>query len=132
MSAIALDLLQQLRESGVADERAIKIAESFDRQVKEAMREAKAYSDRNRRESEEKAAVKFVSKDEYAARDKTLATRGDMAELRTELRADMADIRKDIRVLYNIVIVGLATLVGGSLAIIGGVAALIVKVFFGV
>ena len=115
MSVAAIQLLDHLRESGVEDEHAVKIAEAFDKRVEEAMREAKAHSDRNRSESEaqaerirteaeERAKSQFVTVEEYHKRDRTLATRDDLntaiAALRTDnaaLRADNAALRAEVR-----------------------------------
>ena len=143
MSAIALDLLQHLRESGVADDRARSIAELFDRRVteglresarrvEEALREAKSHADRNRAETEQKARAEFVSREEYHARDKTLATRDDLLRVEKRMENGFAEIRKDIRLLYHILIGGLIALVGMFLGLLGGVAALIAKLYFGV
>ena len=87
MSAAAIHLLDHLRENGVEDDRAVKIAEAFDRRVDEVLAESKAHSDRNRAESEEKAKVQFVPAADYHARDKTLATREDVGEVRKEIAA---------------------------------------------
>ena len=123
MSAAAIQLLDHLRESGVENEQAVKIAEAFDRRVEEAMRDAKSHSDRNRAEAEahsdrnraeaeaqaeriraeaeEKAKSQFVTAEEYHKRDKTLATRDDLntaiAALRADNRADNAALRAEVR-----------------------------------
>ena len=136
MSAIALDLLQHLRESGVADDRALGIAELFDRRMKEALRDAKAHADRNRAETEQKVRSEFVSKDEYHARDKTLATRADLAETRQDLSARMeagfAENRRDSRAIYRILIGVLIALIGIFLGLIGAGVAAIAKFYLGV
>ena len=142
MSATAIQLLDHLRESGMEDDRAIKIAEAFDRRVEEAMCEAKVHADRGRAESEEKAKVQFVSAADCHARDKTLATREDLADVRKEIaahrvetREDNAEtnrrldnvrdsLRADIRAIHHLLIGGLAT-------IVAGIGAVIVKLFFG-
>ena len=140
MSAIAIQLLDRLRESGVEDDRAVKIAEAFDRRVEEALREAKAHSDRNRAESEEKAKVQFVSAADYHARDKTLATREDLHTEIAAVRADNAEtnrrldnihdsLRAEIRGISRLLIGGFITLFA---PIVAGVVALIAKLFFGV
>ena len=139
MSAIAIQLLDHLRESGVEDDRAVKIAEAFDRQVAEALAEAKAHSDRNRAESEEKAKVQFVSAADYHARDKTLATREDMAALRAEmsahrvetradnaaLRAEISEVRAEVRGIHRMFL-------GGFVTLVVGITIVIAKLFFGV
>ena len=88
MSAAAIQLLNHLREGGVENERAVKIAEAFDLRVKEALEDAKAHADRNRAEIEAQAKTQFVAADEYHARDKTLATRADLHENAVALRAE--------------------------------------------
>ena len=140
MSAAAIQLLDQLRESGVENDRAVKIAEAFDLRVKEALDEAKAHSDRNRAESEAQAKTQFVTADEYHKRDKTLATRDDLnaaiaavhtaiATLRADNRAENAALRADNRADNR------ATnrlILGGFVTITAGIAALVAKLFIGV
>ena len=118
MSAAAIQLLDQLRESGVENDRAVKIAEAFDLRVKEALEEAKTHSDRNRAEAEARAKAQFVSADEYHKRDRTLATRDD-------LNAAISEVRKEIRGIYHL-------LLGGFVTIVAGLAAIVGKLFFGV
>ena len=83
MSAAAIQLLDHLRESGVEDEHAVKIAEAFDKRVEEAMREAKAHSDRNRSESE--AQAERIRAEAKAHSDRNRAESEAQAErIRTE------------------------------------------------
>ena len=150
MSAAAIHLLDHLRENGVEDDRAVKIAEAFDRRVDEVLAESKAHSDRNRAESEEKAKVQFVPAADYHARDKTLATREDVGEVRKEIaetnrrvdnlrdtllaeisayraetRAEIAEVRAEVRGIHRL-------LFGGFLTLAAGVVTVIAKLFFGV
>ena len=147
MSVAAIQLLDHLRESGVEDEHAVKIAEAFDKRVEEAMREAKSHSDRNRAESEaqaeriraeseEKAKSQFVTVDEYHKRDRTLATRDDLntaiaalhadnaalraeiSEIRAEFRAEMAEVRADNRATNRLILGGFVTLTAGIVAVV--------------
>ena len=122
MSATAIQLLDHLRESGVEDDRAIKIAEAFDRRVEESMRESKAHADRNRAESEARAKAQFVSVDEYHKRDRTLATRED-------LNAAVSELRAEIRGIYHLMLGGFITLFTTTAA---GFAAIAAKLFLGV
>ena len=133
MSAAAIQLLDHLRENGVEDGRAVKIAEAFDKRVDEAMREAKAHADRNRAESEEKAKVQFVTVDEYHKRDRTLATREDLhteiTALRADNRADNAALRTELRADNR------ATnrlILGGFVTLTAGIVALVAKLYLGV
>ena len=150
MSAAAIQLLDHLRESGMEDEQAVKIAEAFDRRVEEAMREAKshsdrnraeseAHSDRNRAESEEKAKSQFVTAEEYHKRDRTLATRDDLntaiAVLRADnradnaaLRAEMSEIRTEVRATNRLILGGFITL---FVAIVAGLFAIVDKLLGG-
>ena len=142
MSAAAIHLLDHLRENGVDDDRAVKIAEAFDQRVDEAMREAKAHSDRNRVETEEKAKALFVPVADYHARDKTLATREDVGDVRKEiaetnrridhvrdtLLAAIAENRKEIRGIYRLLLGGFITL---FVPIVAGGVAVVAKLFFG-
>ena len=139
MSAAAIQLLDHLRESGMEDEQAVKIAEAFDRRVEEAMREAKSHSDRNRAESEEKAKSQFVTAEEYHKRDRTLATRDDLntaiAVLRADnradnaaLRAEMSEIRTEVRATNRLILGGFITL---FVAIVAGFFAIVDKLLGG-
>ena len=133
MSAAAIQLLNHLREGGVENERAVKIAEAFDLRVKEALEDAKAHADRNRAETEAQAKTQFVAADEYHARDKTLATRADLHENAVALRAEItglrAEVRSEFRGLYLLLVGGFITL---FVTFVGGFTAIIAKLFFGV
>ena len=129
MSAAAIQLLDHLRESGVENEQAVKIAEAFDKRVEEAMRDAKshsdrnrseaeAHSDRNRAESEEKAKSQFVSVEEYHKRDRTLATRDDLNTAIAALRAEMSEIRTEVRATNRLILGGFVTLTAGIVAVV--------------
>ena len=146
MSVAAIQLLDHLRENGVEDQRAIKIAEAFDKRIDDAMREAKAHADKGRAESEaraeEKAKAQFVTADEYHKRDKTLATREDLnaataavraeiAAVRAENRADNAETRAEVRTTNRLILGGFITVVVGIVTIVAGIAALVVKAFIG-
>ena len=125
MSAKAIELFESLRSQGIADGQARAVAEAFDASVKEAVREAKEHSDRNRAESEGRADDRFVSRDEYHERDRELATRGDVAGVREEIagvRADIAIVNQRIDGLYRI-------LVGILFAVVGGFAGIFWKMF---
>ena len=143
MSAAAIHLLDHLRENGVEDDRAVKIAEAFDRRVDEVLAESKAHSDRNRAESEEKAKTQFVPAADYHARDKTLATREDVGEVRKEIAAHRAEAREDIgevrkeiagvraevRGIHRLLLGGFVSL---FVPVVAGVVAVVAKLFFGV
>ena len=140
MSAAAIQLLDHLRESGVENEQAVKIAEAFDKRVEEAMREAKSHSDRNRSEAEahsdrnraeseaqaeriraeaeEKAKSQFVTADEYHKRDRTLATRDDLNTAIAALRAEMSEIRTEVRATNRLILGGFVTLTAGIVAVV--------------
>ena len=157
MSDIAINLLGHLRHKGVEDAAALNIAQSLDRQMEEVLREAKAHADRHRAETDEKIKAnaeqvkahaeqakaqaevfkaredriraEFVSASAYHERDKTLATREDLTQLRVELRAEIAEIRKDNRHTQRLILGGIITIVA---ALIGGFSAIIAKLYFGV
>ena len=118
MSAKAAEFFEDLRRQGVASDLARTIAEAFDRRVSES----KAHSDRNRAESEEKSAAKFVSREEYHKRDRDLATRADLAELRAEMNSRFDGL---YRILVGIFVAAL----GGVAALVGGLIAVIWKLF---
>ena len=129
MSAAAIQLLDHLRESGMEDEQAVKIAEAFDKRVEEATRDAKSHSDRNRAESEaqaeriraeaeEKAKSQFVSVEEYHKRDRTLATRDDLNAAIAALRAEMSEIRTEVRATNRLILGGFVTLTAGIVAVV--------------
>ena len=120
MSAKAIELFESLRSQGIADGQARAVAEAFDASVKEAVREAKEHSDRNRAESEGKADDRFVSRDEYHERDRELATRGDIDGVRKEiggLRKDIAGANRRLDGLYIVLVGILVTVAGGFSAI---------------
>ena len=129
MSAAAIQLLDHLRESGVENEQAVKIAEAFDKRVEEATRDAKSHSDRNRAESEaqaeriraeaeERAKSQFVTADEYHKRDRTLATRDDLNAAIAALRAEMSEIRTEVRATNRLILGGFVTLTAGIVAVV--------------
>ena len=109
MSAKAAEFFEDLRRQGVASDLARTIAEAFDRRVSEAV-------SASARESEEKSAAKFVSREEYHKRDRELATRADLGEVRVELRAEIIESRAEMNSrfdgLYRILIVILLAALG--------------------
>ena len=122
MSAKAIELFESLRSQGIADGQARAVAEAFDASVKEAVREAKEHSDRNRAESEGRADDRFVSRDEYHERDRELATRGDVDGVRKEVNDLRAEMNRRFDGLYIV-------LVGIFVAVTGGLSAVIWKLF---
>ena len=120
MSAKAIELFESLRSQGIADGQARAVAEAFDASVKEAVREAKEHSDRNRAESEGRADDRFVSRDEYHERDRELATRGDIAEVNRRLDGLT-------RAVFGLLI----TMIGAAAVVISGMLAILWKVFGG-
>ena len=116
MSAIAIDLLDHLRQSGMADDKARKIAEAFDARIREtvneALNEAKQHADhaadKAANQSAEKADAKFATKSEVEIREKQFTRReesesqfakvlGAVDALRGELRETRAELKADIR-----------------------------------
>ena len=115
MSAKAAEFFEDLRRQGVASDLARTIAEAFDRRMSEAV-------SASAREAEEKSAAKFVSREEYHKRDRDLATRADLAELRAEMNSRFDGI---YRILVGIFVAAL----GGVAALVGGLIAVIWKLF---
>ena len=109
MSAKAAEFFEDLRRQGVASDLARTIAEAFDQRVSEAV-------SASAREAEEKSAAKFVSREEYHKRDRDLATRADLGEVRAELRAEIIESRAEMNRrfdgLYRILIVILLAALG--------------------
>ena len=118
MSAIAIDLLDHLRQSGMADDKARKIAEAFDAQVREtvnqALKEAKQHAEQAAQnaaaQSAEKADAKFATKSEVEIREKQFVRReefesqfakvlGAINTLRAELKGDIRELKKDFQYL---------------------------------
>ena len=125
MSDIALTLLDRLRQNGVDDDDARRIAQSLDQSVENVLREAIAHADRHRAETDEKigaaaAQVKanaerikaheesakareeqlrteFVPAAKYYERDKTLVTREEFHAEFAKVRAEIAEHRKENR-----------------------------------
>ena len=101
MSAAAIPIYKMLIARGVSEEEARQVAEdavaqAADVRLSENLQAAKTHADQAVVKSEEKADAKFVSQTRFHELDKHVATRGDMAELRTELRAEMAELRAEI------------------------------------
>ena len=113
MSAAALPIYKMLIAKGVSEEEARRVAEeavaqAADARFSENLQAAKTHADQAVAKSEEKADVKFVSQARFHELDKHVATRGDMAslekrmvdgfaELRAELRAEIAELRREIK-----------------------------------
>ena len=101
MSAAAIPIYKMLIARGVSEEEARQaaedaVAQAADVRLSENLQAAKTHADQAVVKSEEKADAKFVSQARFHELDKHVATRGDMAELRTELRAEMAELRAEI------------------------------------
>ena len=106
MSAAALPIYKMLIARGVSEEEARQVAEeavaqAADARLSENLQAAKTHADQAVVKSEEKADAKFVSQTRFHELDKHVATRGDMAELRTELVKRMEDgfpeLRREIK-----------------------------------
>ena len=106
MSAAALPIYKMLIARGVSEEEARQVAEdavaqAADARLSENLQAAKTHADQAVVKSEEKADAKFVSQTRFHELDKHVATRGDMAELRTELGKRMEDgfteLRREIK-----------------------------------
>ena len=94
MSAAALPIYKMLIARGVSEEEARQVAEdavaqAADARLSENLQAAKTHADQAVVKSEEKADAKFVSQARFHELDKHVATRGDMAELRTDLEKRM-------------------------------------------
>ena len=119
MSAKAAEFFEDLRRQGVASDLARTIAEAFDRRVSEAV-------SASAREAEEKSAAKFVSREEYHKRDRELATRAD---LRTEIAELRAEMNSRFDGIYRILVGIFVAALGGVAALVGGLIAVIWKLF---
>ena len=102
MSAAAIPIYKMLIARGVSEEEARQVAEdavaqAADVRLSENLQAAKTHADQAVVKSEEKADAKFVSQTRFHELDKNVATRGDIAELRNELRAEMAELRNELR-----------------------------------
>lgn len=135
MSAQAAEIFEDLRRRGVASDLARAIAEAFDARLgeaadaakAEAVREAIAHMDRNRAESEEKMAARFVSQAEQNKRDRELATRADISEVRGEIAELRAEMNRRFDAIYRILVVMLLAAIGAFASAL----AVAVKVLFG-
>ena len=85
MRPTTTDLMNCLRESGMSDEDARRVAEYIDKRVEEGLREAKEYTDRLCAEIDEKIKAqdaeimaRFDSVEKHLDRDRTLAAREDL------------------------------------------------------
>ena len=130
MSALAIPIYNLLVARGISEKDAREAAEAAaaigaESAAAEAVAKAVAHS-------EEKADAKFVSKDEYHQRDKTLATRADIADVRAEIhnvRAEIAAVNRRIDGLYRIAIAAMLAAMGTFAA---AVAAAVKFIFFGI
>ena len=103
MSAIAIDLLERLRKSGIADEHARQIAEAFDARVEESLREAKRHAEQVSERAADKAEVKFATKQDVSARETQFVRREENESkfdlLRAEMKAMRAEMTKELQYL---------------------------------
>ena len=92
MSAIAMNLYDRLRNSGMADDSAREIAEIFDSQVREALRDAEKYAD----QSADKVRAESVPADEYHRRMENTPTRAENESQFEKLWNAINDLRREM------------------------------------
>ena len=94
MSAMALDLYQRLRESGMGEDSARKAAEALDSRFAESKRESERHAERAAQDAAEKVRAGTVAAEEYHRRMENTPTRAEneteYAKLRDEMRAGFA------------------------------------------
>ena len=108
MSAMASAVFKDLVAQGVDESRARAFAHHLDAEAAGILAQARRHADQAVAVSEEKSNAKYVGKDEYHARDRTLATRDEMLTGFAETRGDFAELRKDFRFLAGIFVAFLA------------------------
>ena len=160
MSAAAIPIYNMLIARGVSEKEARKSAEDTAAEVLQTSKTetveaakteaaeiaktvAQAEAVKVVAQSEEKAKIQFVSRTEYHERDKTLATRADIAEVNRRMDAGFAELRAAIvetnrridrieqrmDALYRLVVGLLIIALGGAGALI---AAAVKFIFFGI
>lgn len=102
MSAIALNILKRLRESGMDDANAHQIAESIDAQMKDMLRESKKYADEVAARFAATADIKFVSNDEFQRRLAEVPTRAEVRDEFTKVHDEFTQVRAEIAKIYAI------------------------------
>ena len=108
MSAMASAVFKDLVAQGVDESRARAFAHHLDAEAAGILAQARRHADQAVAVSEEKSNAKYVGKDEYHARDRTLATRDDLLATRADMLSGFAEVRKDIRFLAGVFTVLLA------------------------
>ena len=103
MSAVALNLFDRLRESGMAESPAREIAEAFDEQVARMLRESQKQTDESVARAAEKADSQFVGNDEFHRRAAEFSTRKEndsqFAELRVDFKSEFNGLRVEVNEL---------------------------------
>ena len=88
MSAMALDLYQRLRESGMGEDSARKAAEALDSRFAEAKRESERHAERAAQDAAEKVRAGTVAAEEYHRRMENTPTRAENETEYAKLRED--------------------------------------------
>ena len=90
MSVLASTFYKDLVAQGVDESRARAFAAELDNQAAELLRQAREHADNAIVAQRERADAKYVSREEYHARDRELATRAGLSEIRKDFRFWMA------------------------------------------
>ena len=102
MSAIALNFLKHLRESGMDDARAHQIAELIDAQMKDMLRESQKYAEEVAARLAAMADIKFVSNDEFQRRLAEVPTRAEVRDEFTKVHDEFTKVRAEFAKIYAI------------------------------
>ena len=96
MSALALDLYQRLRESGMGEDSARKAAEALDSRFAEAKRESERHAERAAQDAAEKVRAGTVAAEEYHRRMENTPTRAENETEYAKLREDNKALREEM------------------------------------
>ena len=97
MSALALDLYQRLRESGMGEDSARKAAEALDSRFAEAKRESERHAERAAQDAAEKVRAGTVAAEEYHRRMENTPTRAENETEYAKLRDEIKTHREETR-----------------------------------
>lgn len=111
MSAMANSVFKDLVAQGVDESRARAFAQHLDAEAAKILEQARRHAEQAVASSEEKSDAKYVGKDEYHARDRTLATRAEML-------SGFAEIRKDFRFWMGVLIAFLTPVFAAAVKIL--------------
>ena len=131
MSAMALDLYQRLRESGMGEDSARKAAEALDSRFAEAKRESERHAERAAQDAAEKVRAGTVAAEEYHRRMENTPTRAENETEYAKLRDEIKALREDNKALREEMRAGFARIDRFFLAFLLGLVFLVIEKIVG-